>query len=326
MRSPLFILLSLVLSFALRAAEPVQTAARLLPPETFLFAEVHDAPRTVERLGLSSWGDLAREPEVRDFFRKLIDAVAHEVPVEARAILDEIVRVEPSGAFFALVEMPDMMAVPRFIPKMLIGVTYRGEPARAEALLQKRRDGLHGEALGKHSKETVGNIEVETFADSKFPLFVAHADKQVLFATDRQTLLDALARRAGNGSRSLADAEPWKAAEKEHLAAPDGTAYFSYDEFLRKIFAAGGPNAAALSTMKDLMPRSFTVSTKMDGHLMHERAFLDSRIVLPRAESRARNRSTARSPSRARTLSPTSSRTSRSPPCTSKRWPAEMPS
>ncbi len=290
MRFPFLVLLSVVLPLSLRAAEAMQTAARLLPPETLMFGEYHDLQRTVERGSQSSWGEMAREPEVQDFLAKLIHEGVQQVPGEVRATLDEIVKVAPSGGFFSLLEMPNFAAGSNAIPKMLFGVSYRGEAQGAEALLQRLREAILTNAHVKDSKENVAGTEIETFTDSNFTISLAHADRQVLFATDRQTLLDALARRAGNGPRSLADTDEWKDAEKEFVDSPDVTGFLSYEKFLKAAFAMGGRDAAMLDQVRDVLPKTFTVSTKFDGRLMRERAFVDSRMVPPRIESKHRSR------------------------------------
>ncbi len=286
MRTLLSLLLSLALSFALRAEERAPAAARLLPPETFVFAELHDVQRSLERLRQSSWGELAREPEVRELLGKLVGAAKQDMPGEVRTVLDEIKQAGVSGGFFAMTEMPDLPPASRSIPKMLIGVSYRGEPQRMEALLQRIRGAALADGRVKQSKETVGDTQVETLGDSGFSVSFAHADRQVLLSTDKQTLLDALARRAGNGPRSLADTDEWKQAEKEALQTADLTGFFSYDAFVKKLATLAGPDGAALGAMREFMPTFFSVSTKLDGLLMRERAYMQSRIVLPRVESK----------------------------------------
>jgi len=290
MRTPLRFVLSFALSFVLRAEEGVQTAARLLPPETVMFAELHDVQRTVERLMQSSWGDLAREPEVGGFLGKLIAAAAKEAPMELRESLGQIAKTLPVSGFFAMTEMPDFQnPSAHAVPKMLLGASYRGEPQVMENLLQKLRDSVLKNASVKQAKGTIEGTEIETFADSDFSVSFAHADKQVLLATDRKLLTQALARRAGRGSRSLADTEGWQAVEKEAVTSPDATGFLSYDAFLEKLSSAAGRDAAAITAMRSLMPQFLSVSTKFDGPLMRERAYLHYRMVLPRMESKHRS-------------------------------------
>lgn len=290
MRTSLSLALSFVLSFVLRAQEAAPSSARLLPPETFVFAELHDVQRTVERLAQSSWGELARDPEVGGFFGKLVAGVAKEIPAEAREILRQIVKVAPVGVFFAMTEIPDFQnANAKEVPKMLFGISYRGDSQIMDGLLAKMRDSVLKSGKAKQSKETVDDTEIETFADNDFSLSMVHLDKQVLVATDRKILSDALARRAGRGTRSLADTEGWQTVQKEAVTSPDATGFFSYEALFEKIFTIGEPEAGALGAMRDVMPQFASISTKLDGELMRERAYMHYRMALPRTESQHRS-------------------------------------
>ncbi len=177
MKPPLGLVLSLVLSFVASAEEGTASAARLLPPETVMFAELHDLPRTVERFRNTCWAEIAREPEMRDFFKNLGPMLEKQTPEITRGILDAIAKAGPAAGFFALTEMPTPKVTR--VPKMILGISYRGEALHAQALLEKFRDAIlaGSHAKVKSSKETIEGTEVETFANSKSSLSVVHADK-----------------------------------------------------------------------------------------------------------------------------------------------------
>ncbi len=287
MKIRLCLALSCVLSFVLRAEEVAQTAARLVPQETVIFAELHDVQRTLERLSQSSWGELARDPESGGFFKKALTVAAKEVPREATDILSSIAKAVPAGGFFAMTEIPDFKNPgANAIPKMMAGLSYRGEPQAVEMLLQKLRDAALKDAKVKQSKETIDGAEIETLADSNFSLSFFHADKQVMFATDRKLLAEALARRGGKGSQSLADTEAWATSQKEAVTSPDATGFFSYEAFFEKMLAVAGPEAGLLSGMLDAIPQFLSVSTKLDGAVMRERAYMHYRRALPQMDSK----------------------------------------
>jgi hypothetical protein len=289
MKPPFWLVLLLVLSFVVRAEEGTQGAARLLPPETVIFGEFHDLPRTIERFRNTCWAELARETEVRDFFKNFAALAEKQVPAEARGILETVAKTGPHAGFFALTEMPGPGMTQ--MPKVILGISYRGEEQHAQALLEKFRLAIltDSRAKVKSSKESAEGAEIETFSDDKLSLSVVHADKWILMATDRQLMLDALARKAGHGAESLAQTDAWKTAAKEAVAEPDMTGFIAYGSMMKKLSEAGGADAAALSAFLSFLPEFISVSTKFDGLLMRERAYAHFKMVLPRAESKHRS-------------------------------------
>lgn len=289
MKIPLSVLLSLVLPLVADAADAVRSAAGLLPPETFVLGELHDVKRSAERLGQSSWGELAKEPEVRGMLDKVFAAVKQEIPPQAIEMLAGIEKLELSSAFFSLTETPDFRPGPSGVPKMLFGASYRGKKEQMDAMLQRLREGMFANPRVKKSEEMGSGVEIESFADSDFTFHIAHAEGQVLFATDRQTMLDALARRAGKGSRSLADTAMWKSAEKQALPDADVSGFFSYEAFMAKLMASAGRDAAMFEGLQDFIPTFISFSTKLDGPLMRERFYTGMKKPYQFAESKHRS-------------------------------------
>ncbi len=286
MKIRLCLALSCVLSFVLRAEDVPPSAARLLPKETVILAELHDVGRTLDRLSQSSWGELARDPEAGEFFKKAVTAIAKEAPREVQEVFGLIRQAAPSGGFFAMTEFPDLKnPAVGAMPKMIGGLSYRGEAQVVDGLLQRFRDGALGSGKVKQSKETVEGAEIETLSDNSFAVSFVHTDKQLMFATDAKLLAEALTRRAGKGTPSLADSEAWATAQKEAVPSPDATGFFSYAAFFEKMVAGGGPESSLIAGMIDAIPQFLSVSTKLDGPIMRERAYLHYRQALPAMDS-----------------------------------------
>ncbi len=269
-----------------KAAESV--GAKLAPAESPALIEIHDVPRTMARWKETAFYKISEEPEWKAFTSKL-DKLLDEVPDPGlvRGIFAEIAKVDPSAAFFALAEVPDFKGAR--LPKLLGGISYRGETAHVRSLLGSLREKLQQSGAVKIESSTEGGVDFEAASIGDVTVTLAYVDKWIFAATDRQLLMDAIARYMGKAPPGLAGSDTWKTSVKQSVEEPDLTLFISYGWIAKMLAKTGDADAAMFAAMADFMPESWITTVKLEGGGMRERTFMRYKTALPHAQGAHRS-------------------------------------
>ena len=182
------------------------SVSALLPRETIFLAHLPDLNRTRDQWHHSDLYLLYREPAVQDFLRKPLAKLPKKDA--ASQTVQEIERIDPKNAFFALTSMANDS------PKIVVGFRFRENQNNAEKIIT----GWCSEALGDPSaRETIDyqRRKIHIFTFGLFSLASVY-DRNWFFASNNlaeiKALLDRADGRVKNAKNTLDADESYRAA------------------------------------------------------------------------------------------------------------------
>jgi hypothetical protein len=269
---------------------PPGRAAELAPPETLLFIEFPDIPRTLRRWEKTSLHDIAQEPEWKEFTAKVGDYLTTvEEGGMFMGVWEPIREADPSGMFLAFTAFDGPF------PKFVGGFPYRGKKSAVQSGIGKLR-GLITKGFPAAKSDLVQHegTDIETLTDRNFSAVFAYRDNWFFFGSDLELMKGTLRRYAAgaNAPPGLGKDPLYQEALKQGWAEPDFTAYFQWRKMMGDLFAmgaaAGSPLGGLPPPVEESQPLCISYTLKLDGPLMRDRIYMHQpgRPVLSPMENR----------------------------------------
>ncbi|HTH20427.1 MAG TPA: hypothetical protein VL912_10120, partial [Candidatus Udaeobacter sp.] len=243
--------------------------AALLPRETIFLAQIPDFNRARDEWQRCDIYQLYREPAVQDFLRKPLSNAPKTDAVSQT--LGEIERLAPRNVFVALTSIDNNN------PRIVGGFRFSGSPEEAERIIGKWRSMLTGQNSSLKQEKVqyqgheiavtkTGSLTIATVVDS--PWFFMATD-----ASDVQSLLDRVDRRASNPDNRLDKDERYRAAISRRPSNDVAFFYLQPKTFSQRLAAlraaVGSTPAPGEGTMLEKM-HCITGSMRFENGKIHD--------------------------------------------------------
>ena len=276
MKRILFVLIALIIAafagwYYWQFSQRVSSApvAALLPRETIFLAQIPDFNRARDEWQRCDIYQLYREPAVQDFLRKPLSNAPKTDAVSQT--LGEIERLAPRNVFVALTSIDNNN------PRIVGGFRFSGSPEEAERIIGKWRSMLTGQNSSLKQEKVqyqgheiavtkTGSLTIATAFDS--PWFFMATD-----ASDVQSLLDRVDRRASNPDNRLDKDERYRAAISRRPSNDVAFFYLQPKTFSQRLAAlraaVGSTPAPGEGTMLEKM-HCITGSMRFENGKIHD--------------------------------------------------------
>ncbi len=276
MKRILFVLIALIIAafagwYYWQFSQRVSSApvAALLPRETIFLAQIPDFNRARDEWQRCDIYQLYREPAVQDFLRKPLSSAPKTDAVSQT--LGEIERLAPRNVFVALTSIDNNN------PRIVGGFRFSGSPEEAERIIGKWRSMVTGQNSSLKQEKVqyqgheiavtkTGSLTIATAFDS--PWFFMATD-----ASDVQSLLDRVDRRASNPDNRLDKDERYRAAISRRPSNDVAFFYLQPKTFSQRLAAlraaVGSTPAPGEGTMLEKM-HCITGSMRFENGKIHD--------------------------------------------------------
>lgn len=258
--------------------------AELAPGDALFYMELPDVARSGKRWKETALYAISQEPEWKDFTAKWNDFKAqNEVARLAFGVVADIEKADPAGLFLAV------STIDGPFPKAVGGFPYRGKKSDVEGVIRQLREQLlKAYPAAKSDIAKIEDTEVETLTDKDFLAAMAFRDNWFFFGTDMGLMQQTLARYANkpDAPAGLAKDALFQATLKNGVTEPDAVAWVRWEPILEKMQSLtrtlGGP---APPVWNDPNPvQAFLYTGKMDGGLMREQIYMQTKVGPKRAD------------------------------------------
>lgn len=250
---------------------PLPPPARFLPPDTILFIEAPDWPRTSLRWKETALWKIIHEPDVASFLQRPRAWLGKNAPSEKTMVT--LGNVHISRVFFALASVRHNM------PHAAAGFEFSGDRSEVEAVIAKvRAQARVASPGGKAERIKYRDYEIESFSDKGVTLAGAFARDWYFFGNDVELLKTTLDRfSAPKAEGSLAGADTYVKCAAHLPDDPDFKFFAQPSVFVDELLVPSFPAEKTVDfkqAAKLRKIRAIAGGMRQEGERLHDTVFI----------------------------------------------------